>query len=287
MIYLFTSILSSTLILVIFKIAGRYRTDNFALVVINYFVASILGIALGSMPALSGDRETGWYIMAVVTGISFIMVFVIMAYTTQKAGMAVSTIAAKMSVAVPILFSIKAFNETLTPHKIIAIIFALIAVLLTVYRKNNFKPSNRKAMLLPLLLFIGSGSVDSMVKYSQEVYVTTSQSVQFSTLLFMVAAISGFIVLLFRQSSRKEVLKPKTLIAGLFLGVANFGSLWGMINGLDSKIFDSSVFFGINNLGIVMLTILIALLIFNEKLLVINKIGILLSIIAIIFLSMV
>ena len=287
MIYLLICILSSTLIFVIFKIAGRRQIDNYALIVINYVVASILGIALGGIPALSGERETGWYIMAVVTGILFIVVFVIMAITTQKTGMAISTIAAKMSVAVPILFSIKVFNETVTPLKIIAIIVALVAVLLTIYRKNSSKTSNRRALLLPLLLFAGAGTVDSMVKYSQEVYVIPSQSVQFSTLLFIVSAISGFIVLAFRQSSRKHLFKPKVIIAGIFLGVVNFGSLWGLINALDSKIFDSSVLFGINNLGIVMLTILIALFVFNEKLLLINKIGIILSMIAIVFLSMV
>lgn len=287
MIYLLICILSSTLIFVIFKIAGRRQIDNYALIVINYVVASILGIALGGIPALSGERETGWYIMAVVTGVLFIVVFVIMAITTQKAGMAISTIAAKMSVAVPILFSIKVFNETVTPLKIIAIIVALVAVLLTIYRKNSSKTSNRRALLLPLLLFAGAGTVDSMVKYSQEVYVIPSQSVQFSTLLFIVSAISGFIVLSFRQSSRKHLFKPKVIIAGIFLGVVNFGSLWGLINALDSKIFDSSVLFGINNLGIVMLTIIIALLVFNEKLLLINKIGILLSMVAIVFLSMV
>jgi drug/metabolite transporter (DMT)-like permease len=287
MIYLLICILSSTLIFVIFKIAGRNRIDNHALIVINYIVAAALGTALGGSPLSAGVSDPGWYIMALLTGILFIVVFVIMAATTQKAGMAVSTIAAKMSVAVPIIFSIKVFNETVTPLKIIAIIFALIALLLTIYRKNVSRPADRKALLFPLLLFAGAGTVDSMVKYSQEVYIHSSQSVQFSTLLFIVSAISGIIVLSFKPVSRREVIKPRVIVAGVTLGIVNFGSLWGLINALESRIFDSSVLFGINNLGIVMISVLIALLIFNEKLLMINRIGIILSIIAIIILSMV
>jgi uncharacterized membrane protein len=76
-------------------------------------------------------------------------------------------------------------------------------------------------------------------------------------------------------------------IYGVVLGLVNFGSLYGLIRALDSGVFDSSIIFGINNMGIVLLSVIIAMMIFSEKLTIINKIGVILSLVAIIILSLV
>lgn len=284
MIYLILCIISSTLIFVIFKIAGIKKIDNYSLITINYFVATMLGFSLGGIPKL-GNYDSGWFIMALITGILFILIFVVMAVTTQKSGMAVSTIASKMSVAVPISFSILVFNETVSLFKIFSILIALVAVLLTIYRKNSGKAFNTAAFLLPVILFLGTGTIDSLVKYSQEKYVTMDDSIQFSSVLFAISAITGLIILLFRPDSLRSVVKPRVLTLGLILGVINFGSLYGLINALGSDIFESSVLFGINNICIVMLSVILALILFRERLQPINKVGIVLSVIAIILLS--
>jgi drug/metabolite transporter (DMT)-like permease len=284
MIYLFLCIISSTLIFTVFKIAGKNKLDNYALITINYLVASALGFSLGGFPT-DLHMAQGWYKMAIIIGILFILIFIVMAVTTQKSGMAVSTIASKMSVVVPITFSIIYFSERLTLFKIFAIILALTAVLLTIYKKQSASKWNSSTFLLPVILFLGSGTIDSMVKYSQEVYVGSNDSILFSSILFLIAAVSGIIILLFRGKRSSLILSPKLLITGFVLGIINFGSLYGLINALESNIFESSILFGINNIGIVMLSVIIAVIFFREKLLTINKIGIALSIIAIFLLS--
>ena len=286
MIYLFLCIISSTLIFVIFKVAGKMKIDNYALITINYIVAAILGFSLGGFPDFR-QLQTGWFIMALVIGILFILIFVVMALTTQKSGMAVSTIASKMSVVVPISFSIYFFNESISPFKIFTIVIALVAVLLTIYKKRIGKKYTRSALFLPIILFLGTGTIDSLIKYSQELYVSNEKSIHFSSILFMISALTGIMILLFRPQSKKAMVKPKVLLSGFVLGIVNFGSLYGLINALGSNIFDSSVLFGINNICIVMLSVILALIIFREKLHFINKIGIVLSIIAIILLSFV
>jgi len=54
---------------------------------------------------------------------------------------------------------------------------------------------------------------------------------------------------------------------------------------LESNVFDSSIVFGINNMGIVVLSVIIALIFFSEKLSNLNKAGIVLSILTIVFMS--
>ena len=83
------------------------------------------------------------------------------------------------------------------------------------------------------------------------------------------------------------VFKPDLILTGFILGLVNFGSLYGIIMALDSKVFDSSIVFGINNIGIVLLSVAFALLIFKERISSKNKIGIVLSLISIIILSLV
>lgn len=286
MIFLLLTILSSTLIFVIFKIAGRRGIDNYALITINYAVAASLGIALAGFPSLS-DGNSGWLEVALITGVLFVAIFIVMALTTQKAGIAVATIAAKMSVVIPITFSIFFFRENISFYKIFSIMIAIVAVMLTIYREGNGKISLSPALVLPLILFLGTGTIDSLIKISQELYIGEDKSIQFSSVLFMIAGLAGIIITVSRPVSRKALLDKRVIVGGLILGVINFGSLYGLINALESDIFDSSVLFGINNIGIVLLSVVMALALFREKLLPVNWIGIVLSVIAIYLLSVI
>jgi len=77
---------------------------------------------------------------------------------------------------------------------------------------------------------------------------------------------------------------------GIALGISNYGSLYFIIRALNHQTnngntFDGSIVFGINNLGVIALSVLIGLLFFKEKLLKINWIGIIISFIAIYILS--
>jgi drug/metabolite transporter (DMT)-like permease len=286
MVYLILCIISSSLIFTTFKIAGKRGIDNYSLITINYFVAAIFGFVLGGIPDLKGN-SSGWLLMAIIIGILFIAIFIVMAMATQKSGIAVSTIASKMSVIIPITFSLIYFNEGVSIYKILAIILALIAVTLTIYRYEKRNSLTRSRIALPIILFLGSGTIDSLLKYSQEVYIGSDQAIQFSSFLFSIAAISGVVILLFRPESMKTVVDRRVIIAGILLGIINFGSLFGLISALESNYFDSSILFGINNIGIVLLSVIIAFTLFKEKLLLVNKIGIVLSVIAILILSMV
>ena len=139
-------------------------------------------------------------------------------------------------------------------------------------------------IFLPFILFLGVGTVDSTIKYSQVEFLITLDITTFSTLLFSISAISAISFQLIRPG-KKMILNRKTLLFGFLLGLVNFGSLFYFISALSHGGLESSVIFGINNLGIVMLSILTALLAFREKLSKLNWIGVFLSIIAILILS--
>ena len=284
MIYLLLCIISNAGILVVFKIAGNKQLDSFRIILINYFTAAILGFTIGGLPEKS-DFNAGWLPMAVTIGILFILVFFVIALSTQKAGMAVTSVAAKMSVVIPITFSLLYFHEQVSILKITGLLLALVSVFITTYNRDKAKTKGILVVILPIIIFFSAGFIDSLIKYTQEVHLANQNALVFSSILFSISAITGLVISIFRKGNFKTGKLFQIIFAGIILGTVNFFSLYGIIMALESKIFDSSIIFGINNMGIVVLSVLIALVFFNEKLSNLNKAGIVLSILTIVLLS--
>ncbi len=284
MAFLLLSIISSTLIFVTFKMMGRSKTDLLAAIVINYYAATLLGFILFSGTTISWGHFPNWLPSAAFIGFLFVVMFFLIGKSTREAGITPTTVAAKMSMVVPILFSILYFSERVTIIKITGIITACIAVFLAVYKKERNRLSIG-IVLLPLIIFFGSGFIDSCVKFAQHFHIPANGSGLFSTALFTFSALIGTIIILFQKNGLTMLLKGKNIVFGVFLGVFNFGSLYFFINALSHSGIDSSIIFGINNISIVSLSVLIGKSFFKERISSINWVGILLSILSIIILT--
>ncbi|WP_437440081.1 EamA/RhaT family transporter [Polaribacter batillariae] len=224
-----------------------------------------------------------WFFGALVLGALFITIFFVMAITAQKNGVSVTSIAGKMSVVVPVFFGIILYNESVTFLKILGIIIALVAVYLSSVKEEK---SNKKATLLfPILLFFGSGAIDTLLKYVQTNHVANEDISIFSGSLFGIAAFFGFLILGVKAIKKRESFGIKNIIAGIVLGIPNYFSIVFLIKALQNKNFESSVLFTINNVGIVILSTLVGLWLFNEKFSVKNKIGVALAILGIVLVT--
>ena len=94
------------------------------------------------------------------------------------------------------------------------------------------------------------------------------------------------------NQSRRDFLKGKVWGWGLLLGSVNFGSIYFLVRALHytspaGKNMDSSVIFGANNISIVALSVLIGLLVFRERLKLVNWIGVMLSALALLLFTLV
>jgi len=285
MLYILISILSLSGIFVVFKIAEKKQLSVINIIVVNYLFAAIIGnIQSGVNPLMMFSED--WFLMAFLIGILFFVSFIIIGVSTKLVGLSITTVAAKMSTVIPIVFSILYFNEQVGILKILGVFVAVIGVILTVYKPSagKAKKINIYEIIIPLLLFIGMGTSDSLVKFSQHSYLDSSNIALFNSSLFYISFVSSFIYVIATKKI-KGLLNKNIWFLGGVLGILNFYGVFFFIKALDSKIFDSSIIFGINNVGIVSLSVLIGLLIFKEKLFSINKIGVVISILAIIILS--
>lgn len=281
MLYLFLSIFSSIAILIIFKIIGKYNIKVIQPIIINYFVASILGFfSAGLTPKEIIEIPTDWILPGVLIGSLYVFTFFLIGYSTKKAGMALTTIASKMSFVFPMFFSIIIdSNDNYSNTKLILLLMAILAVFLSVYKKKTKTIDSLFIILLPFILFILMGIADSLVKFAQNSFVKNeSQSSIFSFLIFSFAAIWGLILIIF-QKDKKEIIQPKVLITGLILGICNFASLYFFINALNSLTFNNSLVIALNNMGVVLLSIIIAMSFFKEKITKLNQAGIAFTII--------
>lgn len=287
MVALFLSILSSTLIIIIFRLLERFELPLFNIIVLNYFSASLLGLLLNTPESgitLSQIAHAPWFYMTIIAGILLIVMFYFIGLSAQKAGVSVTSVASKMSVIIPILFSIIYYNESVGNQKVVGIVVALLAVTLSVIKKQK-RRFKIQYIFLPLIIFLGAGLIDSIMKFSQQEYLNEHTSAIFTGMSFFFALVSGLLLSVAQRRSAKVFLKPKVLFTGLFLGVCNFGSIFFLITALSQNFLDSSIIFGLNNVGVVSLSVFAGLVFFGEKLSWLNWLGFVLALTAIFLLS--
>jgi len=282
--YLALSILFTSVLFIIFKVYKKYDIDTFQAIVVNYFVAFALGYFTSDKKLMVFQiANQPWFIGALILGFLFIFIFNILALTAQKSGVGVAAVASKMSVVIPIIFAVVVYKEELGVLKFIGIILALAAVVLvSIKRKIEFE---KISYILPLLLFFGSGMIDTTLKYVERTFVTRSNTKLFTASIFLIAGIMGIVTLLIKSKGIIHRLKFKNFVAGIVLGIPNYFSIYFLIKALQSPTIESSTIFTLNNVSIVMLTTLLGLFIFKEKLIKRNWLGIFLAILSIILVT--
>ncbi len=287
MIYLVLSILSSTIILIVFKLFNRYNINKLQAIVVNYIVACSCGFIAFDGPIIFKEiSTTAWFLPTVALGALFILVFNLMAVTIQRAGLSVTSVAFKMSLVIPILFGLLFYKESANSLKVIGIILALVAVYLTSSRKvdaNHTKGAS--VLILPLLVFLGSGIIDTAIKFLEHSYVGVNEIPVFSATVFGAAAILGIVFLTIGKLRGKVTFSARNILGGIALGVPNYFSIYFLVQALRIPALESSTVFTLNNVAIVLFSTLVGVGLFKEKLSAKNWLGILLAIISIILVA--
>lgn len=284
MTYLFLSVLSSTVIFLTFKVTEKYKVNLIKLITINYLVAAILGFTFNQHQlSIQSALFSKWIQFALLIGVLYILMFFLIGYSTRKSGITVTTIASKLSMVIPILYSMLYFGEENATLKIVGLGMALVAVLLTCYRPID-KTKNIKLIVLPILIFTGTGVTDSIVKYAQSYHIPNHMSLLFPAVVFSTSLITGIIITLLNPKYSLKSITFSEIIGGTVLGVANFGSLYFFIRALNNSKIDSSIVFGLNSLCIVLFSLLFGLILFREKFSKVNFAGIVIAFIAILIL---
>jgi len=226
MLDLILSVLFSSLIFVIFKLFSVYKVETLYAIIINYFVACIVGVSIYSGDVDFTDiPQKPWFWGTLALGLLFIVVFNLMAATAQKVGVSVASVATKMSLVIPVVFGVMNYGEVLEPLKILGIVLALAAVYFASMKEKNIA-LKKSAFILPLLVFIGSGIIDTSIKFIQTQYINKDEFSLFSATVFGSAAIIGLVFIVLKSVNKPLKINYRNVLGGIILGVPNFFSIF-------------------------------------------------------------
>lgn len=270
--YLLIAICLTISLYLLFKLFKQWGVDSFQAIVVNYFTAGTLAYAFIAPEDNTLITQQSWFIPTLILGAFFILIFNLMAITTQKLGMAVSSLASKLSLIIPTAAAIYLQGDQATSQLVIGVLLALVAVYLTLQKEGELKAS----ISLAILLFIGNGLLDSLLSQIQHDHLSTDLDFQqFSFTVFAAAFSIGMLLQLFRKVSWNK----KSVAAGVLLGIPNYFSIYFLLFALDH--IDSSQFYPLFNISIVLFSALIGWKFFKEDLSRTNWIGIFLACISI------
>jgi drug/metabolite transporter (DMT)-like permease len=283
LIYLLGSIVLTSYLTLSFKVVEKYKIPLFQAIVFNYITCVVTGsIVNGSFPINAAALQQPWFLWALVMGSLFICLFNVIGYTTQKLGVAVASVANKLSLVIPFTFSLYLYNEPSTWLKIAGIIMALVAVVFTCMPAKKEEGQTQRSLgilpiLLPTILFLGSGFLDTLVKYVEQAYLNEANNNAYLIASFGVASTFGSIALIVAIITGKQKFDPRSIIAGILIGFPNYFSIWCLVKVLKAYQGNSSAIIPINNMGIVLFSSVMAAWLFRERLSVVNWVGIVLS----------
>lgn len=286
MVDLLLSVLSSALIFVAFKLFPKYKVYTLYGIMVNYVTAACLGMVFYfESPDNVWPGLQPWMRGCLILGILFILVFNLMARTAQEIGVGIASVATKMSLVVPVLFGLLFFKEGADVFQLIGIVLALVAVYLITAQKGGEKALSSSALWLPVLVFLGSGIIDTSINFLREQYLSDALFPLFSSLVFAVAAVSGLVFSAIKRSSL-PALKMRDFLGGIGLGIPNYFSIYFLLRALSHEHWGSAMVFTLNNVAIVLLSTLIGIFLFKERLRVLQGLGVAIALVSILLLAL-
>jgi drug/metabolite transporter (DMT)-like permease len=273
---------------VIFRIFERFKINVFQGIVYNYITACSVGFLIFGDEWKPGDLDQGtWIPYVFIVGALFISLFVMMGKSSQENGIGITSVTVKMSLAIPVIAAIFLYNESIYLTKVIGIIAALIGVFLITYqKKKSSKKGKRANVLFLIVLFVGSGLLDSVVNYVEKVAAGELSLALFSAIGFGVAASLGLVFMLIKVLRKDIQLQKRAILGGILLGIPNFFSIYFLMMAIRFSEFSDSVTYALNNTGVVIASFAVGIIAFKESTTPLKILGGVIAIAAILLLTL-
>jgi multidrug transporter EmrE-like cation transporter len=283
MLYVFLSICCSVIVSILLKLAKRYQIDVFQAITWNYSMAIVLTwfFFKPTIPSLQNAPLT----IYLGLGLLLPLLFMVMAKSVRVAGIVRTDVAQRLSLFIPLLASFLLFGDELNTLKVIGLIIGFAAILCSIPWQK--KTANRKvvsnAWIFLLIVFFGIGIIDILFKQ-----VALFKEVPYTTSLFLIyiqSFVIALIILIIRILTKKTKFSWPHIGFGWILGVANFGNILFYLKAHAALSKSPSTVFSAMNIGVIALGTLVGLVVFNERLSILNKIGVALAVVAIVVIT--
>ncbi len=270
MIFLILSIISTVVLFLLFKEFQKQNIDTAEAITFNYIFGSLIAYLFYPVKSnISDIIYADWILPAIILGVLFVIMFNVMAMTTQKLGISIASTAAKMSLIIPVILTyLLQENINLSYLKLSGILLGLISVYFTFKKDYNISSS----LKIAIILFFGAGILDSSLDIIRNKYLYSDNDfLLFIITVFFIAFISGLIKII----ATKKHIKTKNIIAGIALAIPNYFSIYFVLKSLE--ILGAIIVFPILNIGVVLASSILSWLFYKEHISKINWLGIILA----------
>jgi drug/metabolite transporter (DMT)-like permease len=278
MLYVLLSVCCNVIVAVLLKLAKRYHIDVQQAITWSY-TTSILLTWFIFKPDL-GNLSEAPVTTLVTLGVLLPIIFVLLAVSVRVTGMVRTSVAQRLALFIPVLAAVFIYHETLSTLKVIGLIIGLSAIICSIPWPQYGRTRKSSGDWFYLLtIFAGVGIIAILFKK-----LAGNATMQFITsvfIVFILAFLFSFIGLLIRIARKKTLFSWPHILIGWMLGVANFGNILFYIRAHKVLANSPSTLFMAVNIGAIVLTAMIGLYFFKEKLSTLNKVGLFLALVSI------
>lgn len=261
MTYFIFCILSTGGIFLVFRYFKYFDVNTPMAIVINYAVAAGMGWSIaGGFEAMKQATSEPWFVTTALMGAGFLYLFNLIALCTRELGVAVASVSTKLSLIIPAtVFILIDPNDNLSIEKLAAFALSIVAIVLSSLGKVEIsKNRNRLLLIVPAIIFLGSGAIDLVIGLN-----SNANPLVFTSVPFSVAFAIGLVIRVIPKYRHK--LTAKEILGGMVLGVTNFGSLYYLLGAYENSGLDKSSVIPSLNIGVIIFSTLSAFLLFKEK----------------------
>lgn len=277
---LIISISCSVAVSILLKIARGKQIDVAQAIAFNYVMAGGLTLVLLRPEPLSLLNPSTPYWVIIALGLLLPSIFLVMAKAVEQAGIVLSDAAQRLSLVIPLIAAVLIFNEAIQGSKLLGVALGLTALGCLSFGSQKTTSTSTASTSTPRPLFwllgvwLGFGVIDILFKQLSKSGAGFSSSL---LVTFILAGVLLFTWLLIKGTQWQQ----RSMFAGLFLGLLNFGNIYFYIRAHQQFPDNPTLVFSTMNIGVITLGTLVGAGFFKEKLSWLSVLGVILALSAI------
>lgn len=247
------ALISSLCIAIMLKVLEQKNRNRTVLIASNYISAGVLGIFLTPGTAIAGEQFSVYvFLYAVVVGFFFFVAFMVFSKAIKSQGIAGAVTVGRLSLALPVCFSIFLWGEKPLLLDILSLLMILAIILSWEGKIGKISP-------ILLALFLLLGSLDTALKYFKLEFPKFDDGF-FLVILFFSAMVWGWSYVGYSRTKPKR----QEVLWGLMLGIPNFFASYFLLKAL--ALIPAYIVFPFVYVGVIILSAMAGVIIFKEKL---------------------
>ncbi len=257
---------------IFFKFFEIRKIDSMQAIFFNYLTAFILGLLFSfDGTFVVNPFKAQWLGPVAVLGFFFVAGMAVLSLSTERVGVAISTVCSRASMIIPIILSYIFVAGSKKPQWI-AVALVIVGMTLTVWTGKTKENERRFSIidaLVPVSVFLCFGLSNSINKIIQDrVVVNRAQwpDAMVNRELSLVTAFIFLFAMLFASFSffrNRNGFQWRNVAGGSLLGIVNYACTYSLT--IAMKTIDSSILFPAHNLGVVTIGALVGWFHFHEQ----------------------